>query len=97
MDEAKNDFGKPRPSLVPPEIIWAVTRVREYGNQKYHDPENWKRVEAQRYKDALLRHTLAIWDTGDLWKVDEESGLMHLEHIACNVAFLLQMHRDALE
>ena len=32
MDQtAKRDAGKPRPTLVPPKIIWAITRVREFG------------------------------------------------------------------
>lgn len=85
--EAKADGGKPHPSYVPVEIIEAVMRVREYGTKKYHDPDNWKIVEPERYHDAMLRHVLACWN--DPYAVDPESGLMHLEHIACNVAFLL--------
>lgn len=92
-DKAKDDGGKIRPSLVPPEIIYAVTRVREYGTKKYHDPENWRNVEPERYFNAMLRHVLAAWD--DPYSVDSESGLMHLEHIACNVAFLLQFRAEA--
>ena len=93
MDNAaKADAGKPRPSLVPPEIIWAVTRVREYGTAKYHDPNNWRNVEPERYHEAMLRHVLAAWD--DPYSVDPESGLLHLEHIACNVAFLLEMYKE---
>ena len=86
---AKADKGKLRLSLVPTEIINGIARVREYGNIKYRDPDNWKTVEIERYHDALLRHTLAIWN--DLEKRDEESGLLHLEHIATNVAFILQL------
>ena len=41
---AKADSDKPHPSYVPVEIIEAVMRVRDYGNKKYHDPENWKTV-----------------------------------------------------
>lgn len=88
-DNAKADAGKPRLSLVPPEIIRAVCRVREFGCEKYHDPENWRLVQPERYHEAMLRHVLACWDNP--WAVDPESGLLHLEHIACNVAFLLQM------
>ena len=87
VPEAKADGGKPHPSYVPVEIIEAVMRVREYGTAKYHDPDNWKIVEPERYHDAMLRHVLACWN--DPYAVDPESGLMHLEHIACNVAFLL--------
>lgn len=87
----KADAGKLRLSLVPTEIIRAVARVREYGVNKYGASESWKSVEADRYKDALLRHILAYID--EPCGVDEESGLPHLEHVACNVAFLLEMRR----
>lgn len=89
--EAKADTGKPRISLVPTQIIRDIAAVREYGNKKYGDPNNWRKVEVQRYIDALLRHTLAFWE--DQNGVDEESGLPHLSHIACNVAFLCEMRR----
>ena len=85
----KADVGKPHPSYVPVSLINAVMAVREYGNAKYHDPYNWKRVEPERYHEALLRHVLAIWN--DPYSVDAESGLPHLAHIATNVAFLLEM------
>lgn len=41
MDQtAKRDAGKPRPTLVPPKIIWAITNTREFGCKKYSDPDN---------------------------------------------------------
>ena len=85
---AKADAGKPRPTLVPCSLIHAVTAIREYGTQKYHDPENWRKVDVQRYRDALYRHWLAYLD-GE--KCDKESGLPHLWHLACNAAFLIEM------
>ena len=87
--EAKADAGKPRLSLVPPAVIEAVGRVRTYGTEKYGDPDNWRKVEPERYRDALIRHICA-WMRNP-HAVDKESGLPHLEHIACNVAFLLEM------
>ena len=89
---AKHDQGKPRISLVPTQIIRDIAAVREYGTAKYGSAENWKNVEEQRYIDALLRHTLAYMD--DPHGTDAESGLPHLSHIACNVAFLCEMRRD---
>ena len=86
---AKADTGKPRPTLVPTSLIRAVTAVREYGTAKYHDPENWRTVEPQRYRDALYRHWLAYLE--DPNGADVESGLPHLWHAACNVAFLIEM------
>lgn len=87
-NEAKHDKDKPRPTLVPVGLIDAVTAVREHGCRKYHDPENWKQVEPQRYRDALYRHWLAYL-RGE--RLDPESGLPHLWHLACNAAFLIEM------
>lgn len=89
--DAKADKGKQRPTLVPVSLIKAVGAVREYGCEKYHDPENWRNVEPQRYCDALYRHWLAHLE-GE--KVDKESGLPHLWHLACNVAFLIEMEGE---
>lgn len=85
---AKADAGKPRPTLVPPSLIWAVAAIRCYGAKKYGDDDNWKQVEPQRYRDALYRHWLAYY-SGEI--NDPESGLPHLWHIATNVAFLIEM------
>ena len=90
--QAKADSGKPILSLVPKQIIYEIEKVRSYGTKKYKDPNNWKRVEMERYHQALLRHTLAVWD--DINVRDKESGLLHLSHIATNVAFLLEMMKD---
>ena len=86
--KAKADQGKPCPSLCPVSLIEAVTAVRMFGLQKYHDPDNWKQVEPERYRDALYRHWLAYLK-GE--KYDQESGLPHLWHLACNAAFLIEM------
>lgn len=88
----KSDKGKIRPTLVPVSLIKAVAAVREYGCQKYRDPENWKNVEPQRYKDALFRHWLSYLE--DPHGVDAESGLPHLWHLACNAAFLIEMEGE---
>ena len=87
--EAKADAGKPKLTLVPPQIIWDIARIREYGNKKYGDPNNWKKVEIERYRDAAYRHFLLYLEDPD--SVDEESGLKHLWHLACNIAFLCDM------
>lgn len=88
---AKADAGKLQLSLVPTELIRAVARIRMYGVAKYKDPDNWKRVEPERYRDAMFRHMLAYID--DPAGVDEESGLPHLWHLACNAAFLVEMEK----
>ena len=89
--QAKADAGKPRLTLVPTEIIRNIATIREYGNRKYGSAENWRTVEVERYRDAAYRHLLAYID--DPASVDEESGLPHLWHLACNVAFLCELER----
>ena len=83
---AKADKGKLELSLVNPELVKAVAGVRMYGTEKYGDSENWRKVEPKRYVDALYRHLLAYIEGNE---VDEESGLSHLAHMACNLSFLL--------
>lgn len=84
---AKRDAGKPRPTLVSPKIIWAITKVREFGCTKYKDPDNWRRVEPQRYRDAAYRHWLAYLENTD--SIDEESGLPSLWHLLTDIGFLV--------
>lgn len=88
--EAKADAGKERLTLVPMQIIWDIAKVREWAvANKYPDPSNWKTVEPERYREALLRHILRYVDEPD--GVDEETGLPHLYHVATNCAFLCAM------
>ena len=87
--EIKADKDKPRISLVPPGIVWAIARVREYGANKYGDKEAWRQVAPERYLDALYRHVLLCME--DPFGKDGESGLPHLWHIACNAAFLIAL------
>ena len=79
-------------SLVPSQIVRDIARVREYGNEKYHDPENWKTVERDRYIDAAYRHMLDFIDNPT--SIAEDSGLPHLHHLACNIAFLCEMFKE---
>lgn len=87
---AKADAGKLQLTLVPTQIIKDIAEVRMYGNRKYGDPDNWKTVEESRYRDAAFRHFLAYLDEPD--GVDEESGIAHLKHLACNIAFLCEFY-----
>jgi len=92
---AKADAGKPRLSLVPSEIIRNIAVIREYGVLKYGDSGNWRKVEPERYRDAAYRHLLAYID--DPASRDEESGLPHLWHLACNVAFLCELEKELFQ
>ena len=89
---AKADAGKPELSMVPKEIIYSIERVRRFGNQKYGSPDNWRKVSIDRYWEAFLRHTLVAWD--NIEAVDQESGLLAIEHCACNLAFILELMKE---
>lgn len=92
--EAKADYGKEKLTLVPRRIIHDICAIRMYGNEKYPDggPDNWKRVERERYRDAAFRHFLSYLD--DPQGKDAESGFPHLWHLACNIAFLCEMEDE---
>lgn len=85
----KKDAGKPRLTLVPTRILYDIAAVREYGVQKYSDPDNWRLVEIERYRDAAFRHFLAYLK--DPSGTDEESGLPHRYHLECNLAFIAEL------
>lgn len=91
----KADGGKYQPTLCHPSLIEAVARVRMFGASRYGGTETWKRVEEQRYRDALYRHWLAYIENPD--GVDEESGFPHLWHMACNVDFLVEMQKERMK
>lgn len=93
--EAKHDEGKEQLTLVPRQIIHDIAKVRMFGTEKYKDPDNWKLVEKERYRDAAFRHFLRYLD--DPQGVDEESGLSHLAHLACNIAFLCELEANEQE
>ena len=91
---AKADDGKPKLSLVPMKIIFAIEMIRSYGNAKYPDggPDNWKTVSSDRHYEASLRHTAKAWN--DPFAIDPESGLPHYFHKLCDDAFFVEQNWD---
>ena len=89
----KNDQEKNRLDLIEPEFIESVGQVLTFGAKKY-EPNNWQKVEdaENRYYAAAMRHLMA-WRKGE--KIDPESGLNHLDHVACNIMFLQHFDREA--
>ena len=92
--DIKSDAGKPQLTLVPRQILFDIARIREYGIKKYGEKESWKKVEIERYRDATFRHFIAYLD--DPQGVDDESGLPHLSHLACNIAFLCELEKEKI-
>ena len=90
-DGLKHDGVKLRLDVVPPEMIEAVGAVMTHGIEKYGEG-SYKNVDPKRYRAALMRH-ICKWLKNPHGK-DEDSGLPHLYHIACNVAFLLELDKE---
>jgi len=82
----KHDQDKLPMHLIPPELLGGVAHVLDFGQRKY-GARNWERGMAwHRPYAALLRHLMAWWECED---TDPESGMPHLWHAACCIAFLM--------
>jgi hypothetical protein len=81
----KFDEGKPRWDLAPMSEFEDIVKIMTFGASKYAD-NGWKGVDKDRYIAAMLRHITAYM-SGE--EVDEESGMSHLAHAACNVIFIM--------
>lgn len=81
--------GKVELSLLPKSLLDETARVLMFGAQKY-DRNNWKKgMKYTSIYDSLQRHLTAFLEGED---VDPESGLLHLAHASCNIAFLIEYH-----
>ena len=82
----KDDIGKPRYDLIPPEAIDVLAQIYGFGAGKYDD-RNWERgLSWGRCFAAAMRHLWAFWRGEDL---DPESGMPHTAHAAWNCFALL--------
>jgi len=81
-------------SMVPSSLIKETAKVMGFGAAKY-DRDNWKKgMPFTSVFDSLQRHLLA-WNSGE--DFDPESGLSHLAHASCNIAFLIEFTKTRPE
>ena len=81
--------GKLPVNLVPASLTKSVAEVLKYGASKYED-RNWEKgMSWETVLGCLERHLLEVKDptSNDL---DEESGLPHIYHVACNAMMLIE-------
>lgn len=82
----KDDGGKARHDLIPPELPEAISAVLTFGASKYGE-RNWEKgMNWGRPFAALMRHMWSWW-RGE--KADPETGMSHLWHAGCCIAFLI--------
>lgn len=71
----------------PSRLTVAVARVLDFGAKKY-SANNWRKGGSWlSVLDCAFRH-ITWYQSGE--ENDKESGLSHLAHAACNIAFLLE-------
>ena len=83
--------------LLPPAMLKGVAEVLEMGAQKYGDYNWYNGIVFSRLYAATLRHLVAWWEGEE---TDPESGIDHVHHAMCNLAFLAQFiheERDELD
>lgn len=71
--------------LIPTSAYVGVGKVLTHGAEKY-GANTWQDVEYERYIGALIRHLIAFIE--DPLGVDNDSGLLHSEHLLTNAVFL---------
>ena len=96
MESKKNDRteGKLRWELLPIPLMEKLVEVYEFGANKY-GPNTWQELEdgEDRYLGAMFRH-LNAHKKGE--KIDPESGLLHVQHMAWNAIAIMYtvLHKE---
>lgn len=91
LEGKKYDTGKNRMGLMCENFsraLWEVAKVSTFGANKY-GANSWRNLSnpKERYMDALCRHLFKHLQ-GE--KIDDESGLLHLQHMCWNALALLE-------
>lgn len=84
----KQDFGKPKISLIPSEAIIEMAKAFTYGASKYSEHNFKSGIKYSRLLDAAMRHLLAFNSGED---TDFESKNNHLGHALASIAMLTYM------
>lgn len=92
----KDDGGKVRYDLLPPEFLEATATILTFGANKYAD-RNWEKgMKWGRVYGALMRHMWSWWggvgpttNSFLFGEVDPETKHSHLWHACCCLAFLV--------
>lgn len=83
------DEGKVPLELVPASLKFAVGEVLAKGAKKYAR-RNWERGMSWETIMGCLERHYEKWKSPHHSDYDEETGLNHMWHVACNVAMLIE-------
>ena len=91
MKGTKFDTAKPPIGLISRYALEQEALVMEHGAHLY-GRHNWRQgLDVQRLLNAALRHILAANEGEDY---DPDSGLLHLAHARCSIAFAMETIRN---
>lgn len=91
----KDDMGKVRYDLLPPELLEETANILTFGAVKYED-RNWENgINYSRVFGALMRHLWSWWNPY-VPDTDEETGYSHLAHASCCLAFLISYEKRGM-
>lgn len=90
MEGKRYDSEKLRYDLIHPEAEKGLVEVLTFGSSKYA-PRNWEHGMAWSRVIASLKRHLAAIERGEDY--DNESGLLHVDHLQCNAHFLAAYYR----
>lgn len=87
MDGFRNDKGKVRMDLLPPEVLFGAAEVLTIACESGEYPErNWEQgMRWGRVFGSLMRHAWAFWRGEER---DPKTGLPHVAHLLTNAIFL---------
>ena len=89
----KHDKSKVRMELLSGPALVGLSHVLTFGAQKYA-VHNWRKgFDWSRLLGAAMRHLIAFQSGED---IDPESGLPHIDHLACCVMFLSEHQKVKL-
>lgn len=95
----KHDKNKLQLALFPKEAIEAVCEVIEFNNNKYSQ-DILNKIEDVKYINTAAKHLYAMQNVDknnkeyiDLSKIDDESGLEHLYHLAYNIVYAIALYK----
>jgi len=90
------NIGKPKLSLIDPYFQEQLGKVLTMGAEKYNS-NDWRRgMPWTEVLDSLERHVLKF-KSEDFDDLDEESGIQHMAHVACNAMFLIWYFKNRKE
>ncbi len=82
----KFDGDKPRLDLISTRAMEGLGRVLGYGALQKYGVNNWRKGMSWSRLVAAARRHLAAFNDGE--DIDPESGLPHIDHVACCIMFL---------